>query len=187
MAEEMTIYAGCATSFKGKVYGALIRHIRAKFLNGASIGIAKRAEVDFARKMLPQMKNKIESVPGLVAGLSNMAISIRDNYKNPVKSPWNFERYDSDLERRMMDCLEKDPFVVKWMKRHGITIKWIDGQKHQRRYVPDFFVEYEDGGKVILEIKDPSRLDSDDVKRKRIAAEIWCKKRGMEYRLMTVS
>ena len=116
-----------------------------------------------------------------------MAISIRDNYKNPVKSPWNFERYDSDLERRMMDCLEKDPFVVKWMKRHGITIKWIDGQKHQRRYVPDFFVEYEDGGKVILEIKDPSRLDSDDVKRKRIAAEIWCKKRGMEYRLMTVS
>ena len=119
-----------------------------------------------------------------------MAISIRDNYKNPVKSPWNFERYDSDLEQAaMMDCLEKDPFVVKWMKRHGITIKWIDRAKTP---TPFLFPISSSGirgrrRKLYVEIKDPSRLDSDDVKRKRIAAEIWCKKRGMEYRLMTVS
>ena len=60
----------------------------------------------------------------------------------------------------MMDRLERDPHVVKWMKRHGITIPWIDGQKHQRRYVPDFLVEYEDGRKAIIEVKDPSRIDS---------------------------
>jgi hypothetical protein len=47
------------------------------------------------------------------------------------------------------------------------TIAWIDGQKHQRRYVPDFFIEYDDGRKAILEVKDPSRLDSNDVQRKR--------------------
>ena len=67
-----------------------------------------------------------------------MAISIHGEYKNPNKSPWSFEKYQSDLERRMMDRLERDSHVVKWMKRHGITIPWIDGQKHQRRYVPDF-------------------------------------------------
>lgn len=103
-----------------------------------------------------------------------------------TKSPWNFERYDSDLERKMMVRLERDRRVVKWVKRHGLTIPWIDGQKRQRRYVPDFAVEYDDGRKAIVEVKDPSRLDSDDVKRKRKAAEIWCRQRGMTYELATI-
>ncbi len=114
-----------------------------------------------------------------------MAISIRGDFANPKKSPWNFEKFHSDLERRMMAKLEADPFVKKWMKRHGITIPWIDGQKHQRRYVPDFFIEYDDGRKAILEVKDPSRLDSNDVQRKRKSAEIWCRQRGMEYVMAT--
>ena len=29
-------------------------------------------------------------------------------------------------------------------------------------------------------------LDSDEVKRKRKAAEMWCKRRGMEYVIMTI-
>ena len=116
-----------------------------------------------------------------------MAISKHGDFLNPKKSPYNFERYQSDLERRMMVRLENDPAVKKWMKRHGISIPWIDNQKHQRRYLPDFIVEYEDGRRVILEVKDPSRIDSDDVQRKRKAAEIWCKQRHMEYILATIS
>jgi len=115
-----------------------------------------------------------------------MAISNHSTFQDPTKSPWNFEKAQSSLELQMMLRLERDPHVVKWMKRHGITIPWIDGQKHQRRYVPDFLVEYEDGRKVIIEVKDPSRLDSDDVKRKRKAAEIWCKQRNMEYIIATI-
>jgi len=110
-----------------------------------------------------------------------MAISKHGSFLNPKKSPWNFERYQSDLERRMMERLEGDPTVCKWMKRHGITIPWIDGQKHQRHYVPDFLVQYTDGHKAIIEVKDPSRLDSPDVLRKRKAAQMWCKQRSMEY------
>jgi len=116
-----------------------------------------------------------------------MAISIHGEYRNPKKSPWNFEQYQSDLERRMMERLESDPNVLKWMKRHGITIPWIDSQKHQRRYVPDFLVEYEGGTKAVIEVKDPSRMDSNDVQRKRKAAEMWCKQRKMEYVLATVN
>ncbi len=82
--------------------------------------------------------------------------------------------------------LEQDHAVLKWMKRHGISIPWIDGQKHQRRYVPDFLVEYTDGRIALIEVKDPSRFDSDEVKRKRTAAELWCKQRGMEYIIATV-
>ena len=115
-----------------------------------------------------------------------MEISKRGDFWHPKKSPWNFEKYQSDLERRMMQRLESDPHVVKWMKRHGITIPWIDGQKHQRRYVPDFLVEYEDGRKALVEVKDPSRIDSDDVQRKRKAAEIWCRQRNMEYEIATL-
>ena len=115
-----------------------------------------------------------------------MAISTRGKYDKPAKSPWNFEKYDSDLERRMMVRLERDPHVVRWMKRHGITIPWIDGQKHQRRYVPDFLVEYADGIKTIIEVKDPSRVDSNDVQRKRKAADMWCRQRHMEYVIATV-
>ena len=115
-----------------------------------------------------------------------MAISKHGEFKNPSKSPYNFERYQSDLERRMMDRLEADPVVKKWMKRHGISIPWIDGQRHQRRYLPDFIVEYDDGRKAIIEVKDPTRIDSDDVQRKRKAAEMWCKQRSMEYIVATI-
>lgn len=116
-----------------------------------------------------------------------MAISKRGAFWNPQKSPYNFERFDSDLERRMMARLEADANVERWMKRHGISIPWIDGQKHQRRYVPDFIVEYHDGRRVIIEVKDPSRVDSKDVQRKRRAAEIWCKQRRMEYEIATIT
>lgn len=107
-------------------------------------------------------------------------------YPNPRKSPYNFEKCDSKLEYLMMEKLDSDPAVTRWMKRHGITIQWIDVQKHRRRYVPDFIVEYVDGHKCILEVKDPSRMDSDEVKRKRKAAEMWCKRRGLEYIVATV-
>ena len=115
-----------------------------------------------------------------------MAISKHGEFQNPKKSPFNFERYQSDLERRMMGRLELDSTVKHWMKRHGISIPWIDGQKHQRRYVPDFLVEYTDGRKALIEVKDPSRIDSDDVNRKRKSAEMWCKQRRMEYVIATI-
>jgi hypothetical protein len=115
-----------------------------------------------------------------------MALSKHGLEWNVSKSPYNFESYDSDLERKMMKRLELDPHVRKWTKRHGISIPWIDGQKHQRRYYPDFLVEYEDGSRKLIETKDRSKIDTDEVKRKRQAAELWCKRRSMEYVVATI-
>ena len=42
-----------------------------------------------------------------------MAISIRGEYDKPQKSPWNFEHYHSDLERLIMERLERYTHVVK--------------------------------------------------------------------------
>jgi len=104
----------------------------------------------------------------------------------PRKSPYNYEAYDSLMELNFMERLEADPTVRRWMKRHTITIPWIDAQKHQRRYHPDFLVEYTDGTKALIEVKNPTLVDSDDVLRKRRSAEIWCKRRDMAYVTMTV-
>jgi hypothetical protein len=69
IAEELTIQAGYAAAFKDRVYSALLHHVRKKFLNDASIGLAERSEVDFAWKMLNQLKTKVAVLPGLVAGI----------------------------------------------------------------------------------------------------------------------
>ncbi len=72
------------------------------------------------------------------------------------------------------------------MKRHSISIPWIDNQNRKCNYLPDFLVEHEDGSKSIIEVKNPVLIDSDAVQRKRKAAEIWCKKRGMTYQIYTI-
>jgi hypothetical protein len=69
IAEDLTVQAGYAASFKDLVYSALVHHIRSKFLNGASLGLAERSEVDFAWRMLNHVKGRVGAVPGLVAGM----------------------------------------------------------------------------------------------------------------------
>ena len=69
MAEEMSIEAGYAAGFKSQVYSALMGHIREKFLNDTSLGLAERGELSFAWKMLPQVQKKVLGVPGLIAGI----------------------------------------------------------------------------------------------------------------------
>ena len=68
-AEELTVQAGYAAAFKEKVYGALVQHLRKRFMNGASLGLAERKDVDLAWNMLPQVREKVAGVPGLVAGI----------------------------------------------------------------------------------------------------------------------
>ena len=69
MAEDLTVMAGYAATFKDRVYSALLHHVRAKFLKGSSLGLAERSEVEFAWKMLRQVKKEVTAIPGLVAGV----------------------------------------------------------------------------------------------------------------------
>ncbi|NLI00545.1 MAG: DEAD/DEAH box helicase family protein [Chthonomonadales bacterium] len=68
-AEVLTVEAGYAATFKDAVYSALVHHVRAKFLKGTSLGLADRSDVDFAWRMLSQVKARVGGVPGLVAGI----------------------------------------------------------------------------------------------------------------------
>lgn len=68
ISEQLAIEAGYAASFKGVVYGALLQHLRDKFL-GTSLGLADRQAVNLAWKMLVKVKGKVQSCPGLAAGV----------------------------------------------------------------------------------------------------------------------
>lgn len=69
MAEALTVEAGYAATFKDQVYSALLHHVRAKFLNGNSLGLAERSDVDFAWRMLRQVQAQVGAVPGLIGGI----------------------------------------------------------------------------------------------------------------------
>ena len=110
----------------------------------------------------------------------------RGDFDSPRKSAYNFETYASSLERQMMEELERDPAVRKWTKKHGISIRWIDRQKHRHTYRPDFLVEYTDGSLALAETKGANMVESDEVRAKAEAATRWCKARGMDYRILTI-
>ena len=116
-----------------------------------------------------------------------MAPIERGNFEQPTKSAWNFEVFGSGLERKMMERLEADPSVRKWTKRHGISIGWIDRRHRRHAYRPDFLVEYVDGSVGLIEVKGANMVDSEAVQRKRQSAELWCKRRGMEYSIETIA
>ena len=73
LAEELCVNAGYAAGFRGEVYSALMQHIREKFLDGASLGLADRRRLDYAWKMLDQVKANVTAVPGLVGGIIEYA------------------------------------------------------------------------------------------------------------------
>lgn len=69
MAEEFTVEAGYATAFKSQVYSILMKHVRDKFLGGTSLGLAERATLIFAWKMLSSVRKHIQGAPGLIGGM----------------------------------------------------------------------------------------------------------------------
>lgn len=70
IAEELVDEAGYAPIlYKDKVYSALLHHIRAKFLGGKSLGMCGRDELEYAWRMLPQVKERVRSIPGLIGGI----------------------------------------------------------------------------------------------------------------------
>ena len=69
MAERLLQQAGHTAQFKGRIYNILLEHIRLKFLDGASLGLAEPQHLETARRMLPGVEGRIKGVSGLVEGM----------------------------------------------------------------------------------------------------------------------
>jgi hypothetical protein len=91
------------------------------------------------------------------------------------------EYFHSSWEEKLMKLLDDDLNVVSWTKKHNIVIKY----KHDgifKSYLPDFFIEYLDGSKVIEEVK--GYIDNIEIfKLKKNACEKFCLENGFKYKI----
>lgn len=114
-----------------------------------------------------------------------MPISERGDFENPKKSAFSVERFDSNWERQYMLRLERDKTVAKWTKNHGIVIQYVTEAGNVRGYRPDFLVESVDRIIGLHEVKGGQFLRNPDTIRKHEAAKNWCKKREMDFIIVT--
>ena len=113
-------------------------------------------------------------------------MAINGVYKDPKKSAYSIEYYESDPERQYMEFLEKSDEVAKWTKNHGVRIPYFNLDDKIAHYIPDFLVEYRNGDQEIVEIKGGHMINNPITRRKSQAAMEWCKKRGIKYTLKEV-
>jgi len=112
--------------------------------------------------------------------------------------------YRSQWEAKYMRQLDLDKNVKAWASEE-LSIRYISPKDHKpHRYYPDFFVEYKDGRKELIEIKPyaqtipPKRTEKKSRARllnesvtykvnqcKWIYATEWCKKNGVTFKVLT--
>lgn len=93
--------------------------------------------------------------------------------------------FESSLERDYIYLLEYDTRVMFYYEQ-PIKITFEDNGKN-RYYIPDFFVEYKNGNKEIIEIKYENDLIVNKLKyqQKFKAAKHFCHKNGISFRILT--
>ena len=69
MADELLDNAGFTSQYKGRIYTNLLEHVRIKFLDGASLGLAEPHHLQAAWRMLPTVGENVASTPGLIEGM----------------------------------------------------------------------------------------------------------------------
>jgi hypothetical protein len=82
--------------------------------------------------------------------------------------------------------LDENPDVSSWTYEK-LVIEYVSNQKTKkiRRYFPDFYVEFSDGSKKVIEIKQKRKLEQAIVKKKTTAAQAWCETFGATYVILT--
>ena len=89
-------------------------------------------------------------------------------------------KFDSIPEKNLVNCLESDSNVEKWLRPapNQFNIIW---NKYGNNYEPDFIVETNDGI-IMVEVKKDTEIMSNDVQEKKKAAIEYCRY-ATEYNL----
>ena len=126
--------------------------------------------------------------------------------KHPEKYMGNTKGivYRSGWEFKVMMQLDHDPNVVKWASEE-FSIRYLSPiDKRFHRYFPDFYVEYKDGRKELIEVKPQHQVKKPEANRKKnrkkllneivtyernkakwAYAQEWCKQRGVQFKILT--
>jgi hypothetical protein len=109
--------------------------------------------------------------------------------------------YRSSWELRVMMLLDQHPYVINWASE-SVAIPYkspLDGRMHQ--YIPDFLIVYKDKRgqqkAELIEVKPAKEAIAENARSKRdkaalvlntakwAAAMTWCKKNGINFRVLT--
>lgn len=76
---------------------------------------------------------------------------------------------------------------VKSFVYEGVKIPYISNVRtgKVRHYYPDFYVEFKDGSKQLVEIKPKKRVPQVAIQKKLKAAEVWCLEHGVRLVVLT--
>lgn len=95
------------------------------------------------------------------------------------------ESYQSLWERDYMLILDGDSTIKRWERCRSLWIPYKDAEGQRRGYNPDFVVERTDGAKEVHEVKGIHLLGNPETTRKLEAGKEFCRKRGMEFKVIT--
>jgi hypothetical protein len=95
-------------------------------------------------------------------------------------------KYRSGWELTVAKHLDENPEVLHY-QYEAIKIPYILNKRTGkiRNYLPDFYVTYTSGRKLLIEVKRNSALNQLLVKKKEAAARLWAMKNGSEYEFWT--
>ena len=85
-----------------------------------------------------------------------------------------------------MVWLDENPHVVSY-EYEGIRISYISNYKtgKTRLYSPDLLVTWDDGRRVLVEIKPSKKIDLKTVQKKAQAAQVWCSEHDAIYEFVS--
>jgi len=91
-------------------------------------------------------------------------------------------KYRSSWELIVARFLDLDHNVEKF-EYENMKIPYVSNRKTMRirYYIPDFFIHYTDGKKVIVEVKPSNKLNHVKVVKKAEAIRYWAKANNIEY------
>ena len=83
-----------------------------------------------------------------------------------------------------MTLLEADSTIKRWERCRSLRIPYTKANGKRSHYNPDFIVEREGGAKELHEVKGGHLLTNEETRRKLAAAEAFCRKRGMIFKVI---
>lgn len=117
-----------------------------------------------------------------VPSITKSAIRVVGTFPSEKLGTW--VKYDSPLEREFIYFLEYYLVVLKYKTQpFVVSVQLKDGKAH--KYTPDFWLEFVDGTKAIVEIEFAAFLNTENTTQQIEIGTRWAKENDHEFMLIT--
>ncbi|MCK9575109.1 MAG: hypothetical protein M0R51_04005, partial [Clostridia bacterium] len=183
-----------------KLVGQALKVIKNRFTNEKDVvNIVQNYKVEIADLIFVQiLKHIFVSEPELKTSIAYSYSKILPHnferyLKNPIKKLFdrytgsiaeqvftgfnkdshNLYKFDSEPEKIMAIVLENDSKILKWLRPSEKQFNLFYGQGREKQYEPDFVAET-DNAIYLIEVKDHTKMENEDVQSKKRTALKYC-------------